>query len=461
MTDLSGVTICATTAAWCCNGDELNWLRHAEAWAERGVRFVLALQTGLGDDARSEPLRKRVRDLGGTIVEFSIGDGVGQRVSTPGRLDYIVAGRNIATQRALRHEGDWLLFLDVDLSVGADAIDRLLEVDYPVIGGDVPSYCQVNTPTLPEYDFPVVQRWNTAGFLLVRHDVASKVRWRHEWWAGLTDDPCFDHSVAALGFPTRVRTDVVGRHRSLITVETRPESILRREDPVVVAIPVRDELALTRRVVGQLRDAGGFDHLWVYDNGSTDGTPAWLQTTAREDPRVTYRQAAGMGLYEMWNDALAEGARLGAYVCLLNNDLDLPPAFVAELTAALRSAEDDVWAVYPDPRAPLQSRPTGELTYTRGTKRHGGLTGHAFMVKGRAFTQGGLAYVDPAYRWWCGDDDLVAKIEQRGYTAARVDGLSCLHVNEATAQHHAWTHDAKLADLERFQREWGGKIPWA
>lgn len=458
MSDLSGVTICATTAAWCCNGQEQNWLAHADEWVARGARLVLAVQTQLGDDARLEPVRKRVRDLGGSIIEFSIRGG-GQRVTTHGRLEYIIAGRNLAMQRALSHRPEWLMFLDVDLRVPADAIDRLLEVDYPVVGGDVPSYCFTNTPLVPGYQFPVVERWSTAGFLLVRGDIAERVRWRHTVWSGLSDDPCFDHSVAELGFPTRVRTDVIGQHASLVQVESRPESVLRRDDPVVVAIPVRDRIDLTRRVVGQLRDMGGFDHLWIYDNGSTDGTAAYLRAVGAEDERVSIHDATGLGIYEMWNDALAAGAALGAYVCLLNNDLDLPANFVTSLTDALRGAGDDVWAVYPDPNAAPGSVATGGLTRTRGTKRHGGLTGHAFMVKGRAFLAG-LPYIDTAYRWWCGDDDLVAKIEATGHVAARVDGLPCYHINEATAQTLAWTDDAKVADLARFQQEWAGRLTW-
>lgn len=452
---LTDITVCATTAAWCCNGTELNWLTHGQNWAERGARFVLSVQTGLGDDDRLRAIHERVRSLGGSIIEFSIGDDI-RRITSGGRLDYITVGRNLAMQRALRHFPEWLMFLDVDLIVPEDSIDRLLEVEYQVVGGDVPSYGFNNPPTLVEYRFPVVERWNTAGFLLVHRDIAEKVRWRYNLRRGMSDDPCFDESVSDLGYPTRVRLDVKGQHPPLAPVESRPDSILRNETQVIVAIPVRDRIDLTRRVMGQLRDMGGFDRLLIYDNGSTDGTSGYVSAIAREDERVELLDVPDIGIYEIWNDALSRASKLDAHLCLLNNDLDLPEGFVANLSKAAEDAPDDVWAVYPDANAD-ENRPTG-LTRTHGTKRHGGLTGHAFMIRGQALTE--LNRIETEYRWWCGDDELVAMIEETGHVAARVDGLPCQHLNEATAQSHAWTHEAKAADLERFRERWAGRLSW-
>lgn len=212
------VIVCATIAAWKCDGTELRWLTHAEKWS--GVEWVLAAQIGHGFDYKLGPVTEAVENLGGKVYRFSIDDGE-ESITTNNRLDYICEGRNIAMTKALRAGAEWLLFLDVDLVPQEDSIEKLLEVDYPVIGGDVPQYVLSNQQYLPNYPYPVEEHWNTAGYMMVRRDVAEKVRWRHEIWNGLSDDPCFDYDCRRLGWPTRVRTDVKGVHDVAIPVEKR------------------------------------------------------------------------------------------------------------------------------------------------------------------------------------------------------------------------------------------------
>lgn len=526
------VAVVSTTAAWCCDGNETAWLTHASRWAGQGARFFLAAEVGQGQDHRLAEAILAVRRVRGGIWEFSLDDGM-DRVTARTRLDHIVAGRNLATAAAMRWRPDWILYLDSDVTPPVDAISKLLEVDWPVAGGNVPNYCMDVSRTLPGYPFPVVERMNTAGFLLVRADVAAAVPWRHEAHNGLTDDPCFHADVTRLGHPTRVRCDVIGQHPVLQPVHNRGADLnidrTRRYSmtPTVIVMPVRGRLDLTETILGQLagqKDA--WDRVLVYDNEQegmsagavltassqeipegggevsfdfddavdSDGEPFDVDDDTADDSLDAVYPAESLAdvvegiiavndlppdsimvipapersIYEMWNDGwqhaldeFRQGPAAGVNVLFLNNDVEVPDDFVETLSQALRApGTEDVWAVYPDETADL-----GELPYdgwevtlarTRGTKRHGGLLGHAFMVKGEAVPLGGLPMFDTGYTWWCGDDELVAEIESRGYTAAKVVGLPVKHLNEATAQAHPFTHDAKATDMARFNERWPG-----
>lgn len=139
------------------------------------------------------------------------------------RLIRICTGRNLVQEYALRKKRvSHVLFLDSDLKVPADCVPMLLEMDHPVVGGDVPSYCLAG-PVVDRYPFPVQRHWNTAGFLLVQRDVLRKVRWRSDVHdSGSSDDPCYNQDVKDAGFGnTLVRKDVIGVHRPLVGLTGR------------------------------------------------------------------------------------------------------------------------------------------------------------------------------------------------------------------------------------------------
>jgi hypothetical protein len=153
----------------------------------------------------------------------------------------ICAGRNLAHEWFNRHPGRWegILFVDTDVEPPEDAPERLLEVDRPLVGFHVPTYCldgprveggwdepqwwwrmgdsgvtmfRSDRPWFPE-GADVREHWNTAGALLVRDEPARRLRWRYDFSLGQTDDPCFQADAVALGYgQTWVRHDVVGQH---------------------------------------------------------------------------------------------------------------------------------------------------------------------------------------------------------------------------------------------------------
>src|SRR5215813_10538568 len=105
-----------------------------------------------------------------------------------------------------------------------------------------------------------------------------------------------------------------------------------------VVLVVFNQLALTRACLDSLqRTTEAFD-LCIVDNGSTDGTPAFLSEQARSHPLTYHRNDANVGLIR----ALNQGARLsrGETLCFLHNDVEMREfRWLARLRAALDRRE--------------------------------------------------------------------------------------------------------------------------
>ena len=157
----------------------------------------------------------------------------------------------------------------------------------------------------------------------------------------------------------------------------------RVEVPTYVVIPVKDQLELTQRIVAQLQAQGATKAIIVFDNGSTDGTAAWLQHVSGCSG-VEFVDAADLTLHQMWNRGVAM-ARARDAVCnvaILNNDLVLGPDFCPSLASALRT-DPELWAVSPV----YDARAIGGVQYVESTFKNQGLAGFAFMVRGEAFDE--------------------------------------------------------------------------
>lgn len=226
-----GPTVLASTVpAWKMNdpGCWGSWLTNAEtirASNPDGVDILAVLEVDARGREPFTPLLDRLAELDGHVWTFSLDDGA-ERITTRNRLARICTGRNLATHYAQDRGAAWLLFADADTAIPADALPKLLEVDWPIVGGRVPTYC-LTGPKVDGYDFPVTSHMNTAGFLLVHRSLFTRLRWRIDADRGLTDDPCYHQDATALGYPTRVREDCVAAHwpPAVGPVEGRPHDL--------------------------------------------------------------------------------------------------------------------------------------------------------------------------------------------------------------------------------------------
>jgi GT2 family glycosyltransferase len=220
--------------------------------------------------------------------------------------------------------------------------------------------------------------------------------------------------------------------------------------PVYVVVPVKDHLELTQRLVDQLVEQGGHRGIFVFDNGSTDGTAAWLDEQAALG-RLEAVDAAGLTLHKMWNAGidLALARDEAPHVAILNNDLVLGSDFCRRLGETL-DADPQLWAVSPN----YDGRSIDGVEYVTSTFKNGGLAGFAFMVSGGAL---GHVWFDEALHWWYGDDDLVAQIEAAGRRVGITSATTIEHV-DGGSQTIRYSSDVMVAiehDVLFMYEKWG------
>jgi hypothetical protein len=193
--------------------------------------------------------------------------------------------------------------------------------------------------------------------------------------------------------------------------------------PTVVVIPVKNRLDLTKQLLTQLKEQGGYDEILVYDNGSTDGTMDYL---ASQNIATGY-DASGANIYSLWNDGIKEAQRISGGPCnvaVLNNDLILGEDFLETMAEGLRSAPPACIAVCGNYDG---RKVNGKVQRVTSTFKDGGFGGFAFMVKGE-MVGSQIPYFDEKYTWYFGDDDFVHNVERAGgyvglCAGARVDHI--------------------------------------
>ncbi|MYF04950.1 MAG: glycosyltransferase family 2 protein [Holophagales bacterium] len=112
-------------------------------------------------------------------------------------------------------------------------------------------------------------------------------------------------------------------------------------DILVVSWNGRRHLETLLPALEAQRDPGATVGIRLFDNGSTDGTAAWVRSEHAGIDLVVQRTNLG---FSAANNRLAEASSADALV-LVNNDTRPRPDWLAELVAALREAPPDVAAL--------------------------------------------------------------------------------------------------------------------
>lgn len=225
-----------------------SWLINAEAIQAshpEGVTYFAAIETDARGEGPFRPLCDRLSGIDGDWWTFSLDDGRNS-VTTANRLRHITVGQNLAVDYTLSDKANThLLFLAADLEPPPDCLPRLLELDHPIVGGHVPTYCldgpvanartirpgtggtggwwpQEPPPLWPDEDVRV--HMASAAFVMIRRDLLRFVRWRWDLDAGMSDDPCLHYDARTFhGTETLVHHGVVGIHHpeSIPAIESR------------------------------------------------------------------------------------------------------------------------------------------------------------------------------------------------------------------------------------------------
>lgn len=379
----------------------------------------------------------------------------------------ITKTRNKIVRQFLEHPGepDWLLMIDADMEFAPDLAEALVAAAHPelrpIVGGLCFAYMRDHDrkywPTLYSW-IPGTERLRRltqypadmlmpvaatgAACLLVHRSVFVEMAKRFPppwpWFAetpfyekdeegnpildtgdAYSEDITFCLRAQAAGFPIYVHTGIkIGHVKELVVDEggfiEESERLRQACVPVmptyaVVASKSRPEMLATLRA--QL--AGQVDDVFVFDNGYDVAPEGSIE-------------AHGWPLHKMWNTGLemAKDAAGGGLhnVLIINDDVEVPNEFCAQLEGGLR-AHDDHWISYPNWRN--LDIPVGEVVRTQGQELAGQtMSGWAFMLRGEV----GLRF-DERFSWWYGDTQLERQVRDKGMFTVCVGGCFARHLD--------------------------------
>lgn len=236
---------------WKCDSNEdMAWIENRLSIMEKfpNAKFFAALEL---DHRGLEPFHRVInalQEVGGEYWTYSINDKE-DRVTSMNRWIRIETGRNLIREFAQRkrnmsglHWGekapqqgfinyDAVLYVDSDIELTLNIIEKLFEIDHHIVSVDVPAY-GLSGPVVNKNP-RVEEHWNTAGVLLINSPHFYDLPWYHNSYLNLSDDPTFQHLAARLyGRQTFVRKDTVAKHRGfLIPVENRKIKDRKHHEP--------------------------------------------------------------------------------------------------------------------------------------------------------------------------------------------------------------------------------------
>jgi hypothetical protein len=114
-----------------------------------------------------------------------------------------------------------ILYVDSDIVLTVEHIEKMFEVDRPLVGVDVPEY-NLKGKVINENP-RIEEHWNTAGMLLVNSPAFYELIWGHNAFYNYSDDPSFQYLSEKIGWgQTWVRKDIKAKHiGQLLSVENR------------------------------------------------------------------------------------------------------------------------------------------------------------------------------------------------------------------------------------------------
>lgn len=223
-------------------GEHLAWLQNKDEIISKfpNVKFFAAFEL---DDRGVEIFKDVIsllKDVNGDYWTYCIND-MEKRVTSENRWIRIETGRNLIrefSQRFRKMSGHhWgedctevnhgvvnyqaILYVDSDIILTVDIIEKMFEIDHPIVSINVPEY-GLKGPIVN--DVPrIEEHWNTAGMLLVNSPAFYDLSWGYNALQNLSDDPTFQFHAERLGYgQTWVRKDISAKHiGKLISVENR------------------------------------------------------------------------------------------------------------------------------------------------------------------------------------------------------------------------------------------------
>lgn len=149
----------------------------------------------------------------------------------------------------------------------------------------------------------------------------------------------------------------------------------------------------------------------------------------------------GYSIYSEWNDAARWARDLGAYLLLVTDDVVITSQVPGELAAAL-DCRPDYGLISTDVGLTHESFAPSDVTAVSHAKndRYAFAT-WCFIARPEAWQD-----VDPRYRIWYGDDDLIWKVNAADWQTGYLRGVGVTHHTSTTSRQLPWVAQAAHED---------------
>ena len=229
---------------------------------------------------------------------------------------------------------------------------------------------------------------------------------------------------------------------------------------LVIIIPVLNCVQYTKQLVEQIKeykDCG----IIIIDNGSTDGTPAYLGGLKRYNHILTVRNSENRGVAGAWNKGICIARNVLAcpYYAVLNNDIILQNDTLDKMIAVLKEPEIAMSTAYntndktQTPADFFYKKPAEEYELTDAPDFS------CFMLKKETIDK--IGYFDEKfYPAYFEDNDYHYRINLAGLKAIKTTRSVYFHFGSQTIK-----NDSKIRVISNrnyiknqkfFEKKWGG-----
>lgn len=163
------------------------------------------------------------------------------------------------------------------------------------------------------------------------------------------------------------------------------------------------------------------------------------------DPAVEIVRMPGRSIYEEWNDAARWAAQLDSDLMALNDDVVMLPGTAQVLAEALAAHPAYGVISVGEPQPVVEPSLLIPVSHQLGNR--GGFHAWCFIARAEAWQD-----VDPGYRIWFGDDDLLWKVNAAGWSVGALLGVGVTHHVSTTSRHLPWVQQAAQEDSQLWAR---------
>jgi GT2 family glycosyltransferase len=200
---------------------------------------------------------------------------------------------------------------------------------------------------------------------------------------------------------------------------------------VSIIIPVLNQLEYTKMCLESIynNSTPGTYEIIVVDNGSTDGTAAWLKGKKNI---IVIKNRKNIGVAAAWNQGIKKSRY--DYVCIINNDLILSAGWLDALTNFYMTKKD-AGVVSPGTREGILDYNFEKYaaSYIMAMKNHyeREIFGWCMLIKKDRFEKAGL--FDEVFKVGVGEDrDFYRRLKEHGFTSYITGSAFVHHFRSAT-----------------------------